>query len=832
MVASKIFSALARGLGIDIDAHRRSVPDNLIQQGTESISPFEPFVEEPPSVKEWLLNQGGSRRGILSYFISLFPFVNWIRRYKLRWLFADATAGITLALVVIPQGLSYALLAGLSPEYGLYANVIATTFSGASLYWIFGTSKEVAVGATAVVSLLVGKTTSNLIDMHLGFTREEIAATHAFLAGCIFLIMGLLKLGWAVEFIPHVATSAFVTAAAITIALGQVPTLLGITGIYTRGPSYQVFLDTCKGLGRTKMDAAIGLTALALLTFIKRLCEYMITRQSCHAKQEDQEEIQGGAPTGNLSSWRKRREKVWTTINSLRLLFMVSLYTLISFVVNRNIPLNEAKVRILGPIPAGFRRVRPPPLQPDLIKALLPELPAAAIIIIIEHIAIAKSFGRKHGYSISTSQELISIAATNIAGPFVGAYASTASFGGSAVLSKAGARTALAGVFNACVLLLTLYVLQPVLYWIPMASLAALIIHAVANLIEPPAHVFRMWLISPSDFIIYFVGVFTSIFSSLENGIYVTIALSSAILLIRLARAQGRFLGRVRIRHYPKPSRCGYVARSSSSMSASNTRRGSSAPSRNVFFPLDRKDASNPLIRVELPRPGVFIYRFPDGFNYVNQAQHMDSLLEHIRKETRPTEIIQYEKPSDHEPAAPNTLETPESPGIQAAKPTLKAVILDFSTVNGTDTGAIDGLVELRDQLQRWAKPDLVQWHFANVEDRWVRRALAVAGFGYPTKDELKGSKNWSPVFTLAERERLRRTENSLFMEPSTLPTGVDASIDDAESGNAGVERAPEGTGRVAATHGINYPNFHVDLGAAVEAVTGLPTPDEDCLTV
>ncbi|OTA97857.1 hypothetical protein M434DRAFT_64974 [Hypoxylon sp. CO27-5] len=811
MVASKILHTLARGLGIDVNAHKRTVPDNLVQQSAELISPFEPFVEEPPTVKGWILNQGISRRGVLSYCIGLFPFVSWIRQYKPRWLFADVIAGCTLALVVIPQGLSYALLAGLSPEYGLYGMFrYSTTFSGASLYWIFGTSKEVAVGATAVVSLLVGKATSNIIDMHLGFTREEIATTHAFLAGCIFLLMGLLKLGWAVEFIPHVATSAFVTAAAITIALGQVPTLLGISGIYTRGPSYQVFVDTCKGLGRIKIDAAVGLTALVLLTFIKRLCEYMITRQ-------------------------KNREKVWTTINSLRFLFTVSLYILISFLVNRNVPLNEAKFRILGPIPVGFRRVRPPTLQPDLIKALLPELPAAAIIIIIEHIAIAKSFGRKHGYSISTSQELISIAATNIAGPFVGAYASTASFGGSAVLSKAGARTALAGVFNACALVLTLYVLQPVLYWIPMASLAALIIHAVTNLIEPPAHVFRMWLISPLDFTIYFVGVLTSIFSSLENGIYATIALSSAILLIRLARAQGRVLGRVRIHHYPKSIRPGHVASSSSSMSASNTRKGPSMPSRNVFLPLDRKDASNPLIRVELPRPGVFIYRFPDGFNYVNQAQHMDSLLEHIKKETRPTEIVQYEQLSDHplnELAAPNILETPDSPGIQAAKPTLKALILDFSTVNGTDTGAIDGLVELREQLQRWAKPDLVQWHFANVEDRWVRRALAVAGFGYPTDDELKGSKSWSPVFTLAQREGRQKMGNSPLIESSTLPTGPDANVDDVERGNAGVEGASEGAGRVAATHGINYPNFHVDLAAAVEAVIGLATTDEDCLII
>ncbi|KAI1142630.1 sulfate permease II [Hypoxylon sp. FL0543] len=827
MVASKIVHALARGLGIDVNAHERSVPDNLAQRGAELISPFEPYIEESPTIKGWILNQTSNHRGIISYFNGLFPVVKWIGRYNPRWLLADVAAGCTLSLVVIPQGLSYALLANLGPEYGLY-----TTFTGASLYWIFGTSKEVSVGATAVVSLLVGKTTTDVLDRHPSFTHEEVAATHAFLAGCIFLVLGLLKLGWAVEFIPHVATSAFVTAAAITIALGQVPALLGINGVSTRGPSYEVFIDTCRNLGQAKMDAAIGLTALALLTSIKWFCEHITTKQPFLVQEEGQEASQAGSPIDSTSFWRKNRDKVLATINSLRFLLIVSLSTLISFLVNRGVPFNEAKFRILGPIPAGFGHARPPTLHLDLITALLPELPAAAIIIIIEHIAIAKSFGRKHGYSIVTSQELIAIAATNIAGPFIGAYASTASFSGSAVLSRASARTPLAGVFNGLILLLTLYVLQSVLHWIPTASLAALIIHAVTHLIEPPAHVFRMWLISPLDVIIYFVGVLTSIFSSLENGIYATIALSASVLLIRLARSQGRFLGRVRIQHYPEPHNHAHVARSSSSMFDSIPRKKKAdSTARDVFFPLDRNDASNPSIKVEAPRPGVFIYRFPDGFNYINQVQHMDLLLAHIKRETRPTENVHYEKPSDrpwNEPAATHSSGTLDSSDQEATKPTMRALILDFSTVNGIDTGAIEGLVELREQLQRWAKPNPVQWHFANVEDRWIRRALTVAGFGYPNKEEMKETKNWNPMFTLAEREGSQRAGRPLRMESFTLPAGATASIEDAETGNAGAEGTLRGTARLAATHGINYPNFHADLVAAVEAVAALTTTRED----
>ncbi|KAI1101477.1 sulfate permease II [Jackrogersella minutella] len=804
MAASKIGKVLARGLGIDPDEATRTIPEHLVQRSAKAIEPFELFVEELPTTREWILNQGTTRQGVISYLASLFPFISWIRRYNLRWLLADLIAGFTLALVVIPQGLSYALLADLTPEYGLY-----TSFTGASLYLLFGTSKDIAVGATAVVSLLVGKTGTNVIENNPQFTQEQISKTHAFLSGCIFLLLGLSRLGWIIELIPHVATSAFVTAAAITIILGQVPTLLGINDINTRSPAYRVFIDTCKGLGRTKLDAAIGLTAFALLTFLKWLCEYMTTGRPRQQKISEGNQVVGR---------KKKQEKIWATVSSLRFIFVVALYILISYLVNRNIPFKEFAFRILGEIPVGFGHNGPPTLKLDLINALLPELPATVIIIIIEHIAIGKAFGRKNGYTIVPSQELVAIAATNMVGPFIGGYASTASFGGSAVFSKAGVRTPLGGIFNASVLLLTMYVLHPVLYWIPKASLAALIIHAVINLIEPPSHVFKSWLISPPDVIIYFVGVLTSIFSSLENGIYATIALSAGLLLMRLARARGRFLGRARVYRFPHGRKKGVRATSStSSLPTPALQKKTKLPARDVFFPLHREDASNPSIYIESPRAGVFIYRFPDGFNYVNQAQHMDSLLAYITKLTRRTETLHYEHPGDRPWNEPTPVKTQESSGSgesEASKPTLKSLILDFSAVNSTDTGAIDGLVELRAQLLRWAAPDPVQWHFASVEDRWVRRALVAAGFGYPRKEEFKDGQHWDPIFTFAERQRPRNNGDSPSAESSTVLTGVNT------------EAPLPDTRRLAATHGINYPNFHVDLATAVEAVVGFATPD------
>jgi len=179
------------------------------------------------------------------------------------------------------------------------------------------------------VSLLVGKTGDKVVAEHGStFTREDIAKTQAFLAGCVLLLFGLFRLDWVIEFIPHVAISAFVTGAAITITLSQAPTLLGITGINSKGPAYEVFINVCKGLPRISLDAAIGLSALLLLGLIKWICEYMAKRQP-------------------------KRARMWNMLCSLRLTFTILLYTLISFLVHVGLSAETSKFRILGKLPSG-----------------------------------------------------------------------------------------------------------------------------------------------------------------------------------------------------------------------------------------------------------------------------------------------------------------------------------------------------------------------------------------------------------------------------------------------------------------------------------------------
>ncbi|KAJ1327418.1 SULFATE PERMEASE II [Microdochium nivale] len=822
MAAHKAGESVARLLGIDPDELEHNVPPNLRRAAAEAIAPHDPFFDKDPEVGEWIRECVPSCHDILPYMASFFPFAGWIPRYNTRWLLGDIVAGITLGLVVVPQALSYALLANLSPEYGLY-----TSFTGAALYWLFGTSKDIAIGATAVVSLLVGKTGDKVVAEHgTEFSREQIAKTQAFLAGCVLLLFGLFRLDWIIEFIPHVAISAFVTGAAITITLSQAPSLLGITGINSKGPAYDVFINVCKGLPRVQLDAAIGVSALVLLSLIKWTCEHMAKRQP-------------------------QRARLWNMLCSLRLTFTILLYTLISFLVHIGLTAETSRFRILGQLPVGFTRVGPPSFDPKLISSLAPDLPATIIVLIIEHIAIGKSFARLNGYTIVPSQELVSIAFTNLTGPFIGAYASTGSFGGSAILSKAGVRTPLAGVFNGCILVLALYALTSVLYYIPLASLSALIMHAVVNLITSPDHVYHSWLMSPFDALIYFCGVFVSIFTSLENGIYTTVALSIIVLLVRVARTQARFMGQIEV-HSHSPSQQARTRKTSTSHSTppaptSPLLQPPSSSSRAAFLPLDRHDGSNPAVNVEAPMPGVFIYRFSEGFNYINQAQHMDHLISTITAETNRTCLPVYDHPGDRPwnesiPAQQQsttaklfTEDDPKSAQQQHddnSKPTLRAIIFDFSAVNNLDTGAAEGLAVARAQLDRWAHPDPVQYHFAGVSNRWARRALTAAGFGYPSKHELDGplcvEKGWNPVYSVAEKSGLHwpsvgtATRTSLSCDDDGMSPPATAVVKTHGGGSeqrrlAGPGATAGGSG-MAAVYGITRPNFHIDLAAAVEA--------------
>jgi len=280
-----------------------------------------------------------------------------------------------------------------------------------------------------------------------------------------------------------------------------------------------------------------------------------------------------------------------------------------------------------------------------IVRSFASELPASVIVLLIEHIAIAKSFGRVNNYTIDPSQELVAIGVTNLLGPFLGAYPATGSFSRTAIKSKAGVRTPFAGVITALVVLLAIYALPAVFFYIPNATLSGVIIHAVGDLITPPNTVYQFWRISPLEVIIFFVGVIVTVFSSIENGIYVTISVSAAVLLFRVVKARGRFLGKVKIHSVvgdhlvDDDGKRGTLARRKT-LDGNDPDKSA----RNLFLPTDHQDGSNPQIEVDSPYPGIFIYRFSEGFNYPNANHYLDYMVATIFKETRRTNSNSYGK--------------------------------------------------------------------------------------------------------------------------------------------------------------------------------------------
>lgn len=719
------------------------------------------------------------------------------------------------------------------------------------------------------MSQLTGAVVTDMAAVLPDVPGHVIASALALLAGAVVVSIGLIRCGWIVDIISLTSLSAFMTGSAICIAVGQVPSLMGLSGFSTRDPTYLVFVNILKHLNTASMDAAMGLSALAMLYLIRGVCMWIGTHYPKH-------------------------QKLAFFISTLRVVFVIVLYTLISYLVNRSLPRGTARFKILFDVPRGmyqpkvwnrlvtdvlpgFQNAAVPVINTSIVSNLMGYLPATVVVLLIEHIAISKSFGRVNNYRINPSQEMVAIGITNMMGPFLGGYAATGSFSRTAIKSKAGVRTPFAGVITAFVVLLAIYALPAVFYYIPNASLSAVIIHAVGDLITPPNTVYQFWLVSPFEVLIFFVGVFVTIFSSIENGIYTTVLLSAAMLLFRILRSNGRFLGRVKVqsmlgnrvigndRQQPVP---GY-----------GTFTGSQeAPTRNIFLPITHADGSNPEIELDNPYPGIFIYRFAEGFSYPNAGNSLEHLVEHIFAHTRRTNLAHFDRPGDrpwNEPGpSRKDMKAAAAAGVDAgimvvdvSLPTLKAVILDFSSVNHVDITSVQQLIDVRNQLDRYASPDIVDWHIACINNRWAKRALAAAGFGYPTVVPDGPHRRWRSIFSVAEiggsHSAAAAAEvevNEKEIARSRRQTAADVEVgnkqqqqqqhhhrgpnDPKKVGTGGSESVPRkstvtfedavlslhqkrmslgpelhsGRTVVAPVHGINRPLFHVDLTSALQS--------------
>lgn len=696
------------------------------------------------------------------------------------------------------------------------------------------------------MSTLVGSMIDQVQSQHPEMKGAEIGGSIAIICGAIVTFMGLFGLGFIVDFIPLPAISAFMTGSALNICSGQVSKMLGETAQFdSKGATYEIIINTLKYLPTSTLDAAVGITAMVMLYVIRYACNY-------GAKKHP------------------GRAKIFFFASTLRTVFVILLYTMIGAAVNLHRKDNPA-FSLLGHVPRGknhllsvkkvstnafdnigFQDVGAPRMDPKMISAYANQLPAAVIVLLIEHIAISKSFGRVNNYSIDPSQELVAIGVSNLLGPFLGAYPATGSFSRTAIKSKAGVRTPLAGCITAVVVLLAIYALTEVFYYIPQASLAGVIIHAVGDLITPPNTVYQFWRVSPLDAIIFFIGVIVSVFSTIEVGIYCTVAIAAAVLLFRVAKARGQFLGRVTIHSvvgdHLVDGEGKYGTIDTKGLPSDDEDRFH----RSIFLPVDHTDGTNPEIEVEQPFPGIFIYRFSEGFNYPNANHYTDYLVQTIFQHTRRTNPFTYAKQGDRPWNHPGPRKGKQEPD-RSHLPTLRAIVLDFSSVNNVDATSIQNLIDVRNQLDLYASPDTVQWHFAHINNRWTKRALAAAGFGYPTPVSESGFKRWKPIFSVAEiegsssaaahaeimnherearqAERQRndiesnyRSNADVKSQPETIEhetqdtSDEKSSQDDKFSRDLEVSKAYQERPRVAVVQGLNRPFFHIDLTSALQS--------------
>ena len=675
----------------------------------------------------------------------------------------------------------------------------------------------------------------------------------AILDGGIICFIGLIRFGWIVDLISLPAISAFMTGSALNIAVGQVPALMGISNVSNRDSTYLVVINILKHLNATRLDAAMGLTALAMLYMIRSACNYGARRMP-------------------------HQKKTFFFISTLRTAFVILLYTMISWLVNMNRRTSPA-FKITLDVPRGFQHAGVPTVNATIISSFASQLPSVIIVTLIEHIAIAKSFGRVNNYTINPSQELVAIGVTNLLGPFLGAYPATGSFSRTAIKSKAGVRTPFAGVITALVVLLAIYALPPVFYYIPNSSLAGVIIHAVGDLITPPNTVYQFWCVSPLEVVIFFAGVIVTVFTTIDIGVYVTISTSMAVFLYRAFKAQGRFLGRAKVHSvigdHLVDNDAGHRSGKEDAFAPFKRQHAGEddpdAGARNVFLPLTHHDGSNPQIELEKPYPGIFIYRFSEGFNYPNANHYLDFMVETIFKETRRTNPDTYPRPGVSLPSilslSLHALHTDHShpqdrpwnqPGprrgqpviAEPNKPELKAIILDFASVNNVDITSVQHLIDVRNQLDMYAAPATVDWHFAHLTNRWTKRALASAGFGYPSPTSSDGTfRRWKPVFSVAEigggDSAAAQAEEAFRTRSLSRPGGADieaAPRSDGSSSPDAKEVAASDTadwdkglaqskayggrggptaavsGRVAVVQGLNRPLFHVDLTSALQS--------------
>ncbi|KAL2918899.1 Sulfate permease 2 [Polyrhizophydium stewartii] len=679
------------------------------------------------------------------YLSSLFPIAKWIGRYNPSWFFGDAIAGATVAILIVPQALAYARLASLPVEYGLY-----TSFVGTFIYCLFATSKDVTIGATAVLSLVTGQLLSTY-NSDKSINPVVFASGVAFLTGVFETIIGLLRLGIVVDFIPVPVIIGFTTGSGITIIVGQVAGLLGITGIDTNEAAYKVFYNTVKNLGNAKIDAAFGVAALVTLLAFK-------------------------FGTRALSR-RGHGWAVWVgyAANAIVLIAIA----IASWLYNRGA--STPRIRVVGTVPSGLSYLHVPTF-PNL-STMLQATVTASVIGILEHIAVTKSFGRVNGYTPDANQEVVALGITNLIGSFFGGFPATGSFSRSAIKSRSGVRTPLAGVYTGVLVLLSIYFLTPLFYHIPSSGLSAVIMNAITDLISPPSLLVQLYRIEILDFVSFAISFVFTIFFSIEIGIYVSVSFAVLVLLVRVARPRYEFLVR-------SADDGAWISHDEARQLEIET-KAPGLPTPVLPTPV------NTTADIKLSPPGIYVVRIEESLTYPNSTFLQERVREWVFKHTafggkilKPSERLwcdnleedalrsqqlRQERSASGADADEDIWFYRETADTSVALPRLRAIVFDLAAVNSIDATGLQALVDLKRDIDRFAGRH-VPFYFAHVRTRFARVLTYFAELLPATNEEL------APVSSVTNESGSARTIVRTDVETGSASVSRQSLVEDVRA--------------------------------------------------
>ncbi len=427
------------------------------------------------------------------------PILDWGRRYSRTALANDMIAAVIVTIMLIPQSLAYALLAGLPPEAGIYASIAPIV-----LYALFGTSRALAVGPVAVVSLMTAAAVGEVTAQ--GTAGYAAAAlTLALLSGGILVLLGLLRLGFIANFLSHPVIAGFITASGILIATSQLRHILGVPAGGQTLP--EMLAALWAHLGETSgITVLIGLAATGFLFWVRRDLKPALKRIGTPPRLADIL-----AKAGPVAAVVATTLVVW------------------------GFGLPDRGVRIVGTVPQGLPPLTMPSLSPDLIGSLL--LPAILISVIgfVESVSVAQTLAAKRRQRIDPDQELIGLGAANLGAAFTGGYPVTGGFARSVVNFDAGAETPAAGAFTAIGLAIAAVALTPLVYFLPNATLAATIIVAVLGLIDLSI-LKKTWAYSRADFSAVVATIAVTLLAGVEAGVASGVVLSVLLHLMKTSR--------------------------------------------------------------------------------------------------------------------------------------------------------------------------------------------------------------------------------------------------------------------------------------------------------